>query len=151
MKKTNRNSADALKTLAADSLSNEVEIPAGIELNADERALWPQFASARMRGDWREFDLLLLAKIVQLEVEIRATRAGIKAQGATIENRRGTPIDNPLYRVLDLLQRQQLALIRCLSLTKNGDPRTMGSRKFRGDKFKDALAFDDDGLFARPQ
>jgi hypothetical protein len=127
-----------------------VEIPPGINLTADEAALWPQFASARAREDWREFDLILLAKLCKIEANIRRYQEILDKSGPIISNKRGTPIDNPLFRVVDTLQRQQLAIIRCLSLAQQGDARTMGARAYASRTFNNALQDDEDVLFARP-
>jgi len=40
--------------------------------------------------------------------------------GMMIENKRGTPIPNPFLSVIDTLERRQLAVIRSMSLNKNG-------------------------------
>ena len=65
---------------------------------------------------WREFDLLLIAKMVVLEINLRKHNAALEAAGPIIENGRGTMVENPLLRVIDTLQRQQLSVIRSLSL-----------------------------------
>ena len=45
-----------------------VPLPEGITLRSDEEhVIWGQFTRARAREDWRDMDLLLLAKVVRLE------------------------------------------------------------------------------------
>ena len=45
-----------------------VPLPEGVLLRSDEeRVIWGQFTRARAREDWRDMDLLLLAKVVRLE------------------------------------------------------------------------------------
>ena len=57
-----------------------IPLPEGVVLRSDEeRVIWAQFTRARTRADWRDMDLLLLAKVVRLEADIRkhqTTRAG---------------------------------------------------------------------------
>jgi hypothetical protein len=51
-----------------------------------------------------------------LEVLIRDAWDVIGKSSMVIENKRGTPIENPMLRVIDGLQRQQLAMVRSISL-----------------------------------
>ena len=49
-----------------------IPLPEGVVLRSDgERVIWEQFTRARVRADWRDMDLLLLAKVVRLEADIR--------------------------------------------------------------------------------
>ena len=49
-----------------------VPLPDGVELRSDEElVIWEQFTRARAREDWRDMDLLLLAKVVRMEADIR--------------------------------------------------------------------------------
>lgn len=120
------NSADSAVTFFADA-GAEILPPAGVELETDaERTIWRQFAKARARRDWRDLDLILLAKAVKLEAEIRDYRAELKKSGPLVMNQRGTLVENPILRVIDTAQRQQLAVIRSISLTQlPADARTL--------------------------
>jgi hypothetical protein len=52
-----------------------VDVPQGVELRTDEeRVIWGQFTRARAREDWRDMDLLLLAKVVRMEADLRKYR-----------------------------------------------------------------------------
>lgn len=94
---------------------SDVPLPDGIELRSDlERTIWHQFS--RAREDWRDMDLILLAKIVRMEADIRNAQAELDEVGMMVENKRGTPIPNPLLSVIDTLERRQLAVIRSMSL-----------------------------------
>jgi hypothetical protein len=76
-------------------------------------------------------DLILLAKIVKMEADIRAAQIELDAMGMMIENKRGTPIPNPFLSVIDTPERRQVAVIRSMSLNQMvSDPRTInGSAK----------------------
>ena len=96
-----------------------VPLPQGVELRSDEEmVIWGQFTRARAREDWRDMDLLLLAKVVRMEADIRQHQAAVEAQGVIIENQRGTPIPNPLLAIIDTVERRQLAVIRSMSLNQ---------------------------------
>lgn len=125
-RKTRSDSASA----AVDAFKNatqDVALPEGITLRNDaEITVWRQFTRARARDAWRDFDLVLLAKVVRIEVDLRKYQAMLETSGPLIKNKRETLIENPLLRVIDTLQRQQLAIIRSMSLNSTGqDPRTL--------------------------
>ena len=71
-------------------------------------------------------DLILQAKIVKMEADIRAAKVELDAAGRMVENKSGTQIPNPLISVIDTLERRQLAVIRSMSLNQTAhDPRTI--------------------------
>ena len=103
--------------------------PTGVELRSDkEHLVWNQFTRTRSTEDWRDKDLILLAKIVRMEVDIRAAQVELDAVGTMVENKLGTQIPNPLVSLIDTLERRQLAVIRSMSLNQTThDPRTINS------------------------
>jgi len=125
-KKIRSDSANAA-ILAMQNAANEIQLPEGIELRDEsEVIIWRQFTRARAREAWRDFDLVLLSKAVRIEADLRKYQETLDKSGPLIKNKRETWIENPLLRVVDTLQRQQLAIIRSMSLTQTGqDPRTM--------------------------
>ena len=71
-------------------------------------------------------NLILLAKIVKMEADIRTAQVELDAVGMMVENKRGTQIPNPLISVIDTLERRQLAVIRSMSLNQTAhDPCTI--------------------------
>ena len=130
-----------------------IPIPEGVTLrSAEEHIIWGQFTRARAREDWRDMDLLLLAKVVRMEADIRKHQTVLDRTGVLMENKRGTPIPNPLLTVIDTLERRQMAVIRSMSLNQTAsDPRTINGAAQNANKAFDALrAFSDDGLIALP-
>ena len=98
-------------------------------------------------------DLLLLAKVVRMEADIRKHQDTLDRSGVLIQNKRGTLIANPLLAVIDTLQRQQMAVIRSMSLNQQAsDPRTInGAAKASNDARQTINGFSDDGLIAMPR
>ena len=95
---------------------------------------------ARSKSDWRDMELILLAKIVKMEADIRAAQVELDAVGMMVENKRGTQIPNPLISVIDTLERPQLAVIRSISLNRTAsDPRTINGTAKLEDKARAAL------------
>ena len=154
MKKRKSRSDSATEAVGAfASAGAEISLPEGVVLRSEEEhTIWKQFTRARASDAWRDFDLVLLAKVVRLEADIRAYQCRLDDEGPIVENKRGTQIDNPLFRVVDQLQRQQLSIIRSMSLTSTGrDPRTVndaGRIEEQTDKKREKMETED--LLAGP-
>lgn len=148
-KALSRDSHSNVVRLAAE-ISEKVALPAGVILrNEAEMVIWEQFTRARARDGWRDFDLLIVAKAVRLEADIRKYQKALDASSPIVKNEKGTQIVNPFFAVIDNLQRQQLALIRSLSLNQTAqDPRTLNSQGQEQSRLRGAVnSFDD--LIAR--
>ena len=129
IQRAGRNST-ANRSAAFAAGSFRVDPPPGVELrNTDEQTIWDQFTRARAKSDWRDMDLILLAKVVRIEADLRKYQVSLDRSGPLIKNKRDTLIENPLLRVIDTLQRQQLAIIRSMSLNQTAsDPRVMDAQ-----------------------
>ena len=144
-----KNSIHQVVKLASE-LSEQVALPEGVSLRDDaEMVIWGQFTRARTREGWRDFDLLIVAKSVRLEADIRKYQGLLDRSGPIIVNERGTKVPHPFFAIIDNLQRQQLALIRSLSLNQQTqDPRTLNGQGQEQARLGRALnSFDD--LIAR--
>lgn len=131
-----------------------VPLPEGVVLRSDDEiVIWEQFTRARAREDWRDMDLILLAKVVRMEADIRKHQETLDRSGVLIQNKRGTLVPNPLIAVIDTLERRQLAVIRSMSLNQlASDPRTVNATGQTANNSRaviDYLAGDD--LIAMPQ
>lgn len=148
-----RNDSAASAVKSFKNATVEIMPPDGVELRDDaDWIIWKQFVKTRSVDAWREFDLVLLAKIVMLEADIRGYQLELNKSGAVIENQRGTPIENPLLRVIDTLQRQQLSIIRSMSLNQQAsDPRVLNNSRKNEEKAKQVLEkYGVDSLIAMP-
>ena len=107
---------------------------------------------ARAKEDWRDMELILLAKIVKMEADIRAAQVELDTVGMMVENKRGTQIQNPLISVIDTLERRQLDVIRSMSLNQTAhDPRSInGSAKVESEARAALKAVGVAGLTAQP-
>ena len=152
-KKYDKNSATSAVAGFVGAINDRIPLPAGVELRSEaELIIWHQFTRARARSDWRDMDLILLAKIVKMEADIRAAQIELDAMGMMFENKRGTPIPNPLLSVIDTLERRQLAVIRSMLLNQTAsDPRTInGSAKVEGEARAALRDVGVEGLIAQP-
>ena len=140
-----------IQRLGANSVSKQsetfisanalIEPPDGVFLRTeDERMIWSQFIKARARDDWRDMDLILLGKVVRAEADIRRYNDMLDKSSPIIQNRRGTLVENPLLRVIDTTLRQQLAVIRSMSLNSTpSDPRTLHANAASEQQARDAI------------
>lgn len=146
-----RNSAISLVASIGGAVSDDIPLPEGVILrDEDEMVIWRQFTRARARSDWRDCDLILIAKAVRIESDIRRHQITIDSVGPLVQNDRGTMVMNPLFSVVDTLQRQQLAVIRSLSIMQTAtDPRTKNMGGAKQVEFKNLLGNMGD-LIARP-
>ena len=126
-KRSDKNSATSAVVGFVGAINDRIPLPARVELRSEaELIIWHQFTRARARSDWRDMDLILLAKIVRMEADIRSAQTELDDVGMMVENKRGTPIPNPPLSVIDTLERRQLAIIRNMSLNQTAsDPRTL--------------------------
>jgi hypothetical protein len=111
----------------------------------DYNEVWLAFTRARVVADWLPSDLIVLARIVQLEIDIRMLDKQRREEGFIILNEKGTTqIENPANRVIDTLTRQQLAMIRSLSLTAGAvgiaEARTAAKNDIKAKSDKDDLS-----------
>lgn len=110
------NSRSTISKLFAE-VSDLVPVPDGVILRTDDDVrVWRQFTQSRPASSWREIDLLLLAKAVRLEGEIKRYQTELDAMGVLVENANGILRPNPLIAIIDLAHRQQLSIFRMLSL-----------------------------------
>ena len=125
-KRLDKNSATKAVT-GFQGVFEDVQLPDGVTLRTEEeRTIWRQFTRVRAKEDWRDMDLILVAKITKLEADIRQHTATLDVSGILIKNKRETLIVNPLISVIDTLERRQLAIIRSMSLNQTAnDPRTI--------------------------
>lgn len=151
-KRTDKNSVTAALGGFKGAMDS-VPLPQGVELRSDaEDVIWDQFTRARAREDWRDMDLLLLAKVVRMEADIRKHQKTLDKSGVLIQNKRGTLVANPLLSVIDTLERRQMAVIRSMSLNQMAsDPRTInGAARATVDARNTLQSFEDD-LIAMPR
>lgn len=154
MARKQRSDSTTAQTRVLQQAGKEIPVPQGIELNSDEEMLlWRQFSTTRSSDVWRDFDLVLLAKVVKLEAAIRKYQATLDASGPLIKNKRETLVENPLFKVVDTLQRQQLAIIRSMSLNQtDSDPRTLNATGFTDANAKTVIhTFGLESLIAMPE
>jgi len=79
-----KNSIHQVVKLASE-LSEQVALPEGVSLRDDaEMVIWGQFTRARTREGWRDFDLLIVAKSVRLEADIRKYQGMLDRSGPII-------------------------------------------------------------------
>ena len=79
-------------------------------LDDNEMVYWTAITRARARDDWTAIDLLLAWNLSKMMWQIQLSHAEIAEQGMTVENARGTPVDNPAFSRLEKLTRLSVSL-----------------------------------------
>lgn len=140
--------SDSTEEARRKLLMAETDPPEGVELSEGEMLVWRQMV--QVRDDWEDFDLILLAKVVKLEVKIREWWDMVDKSGPMIRNKRETLIENPVLRSLGTIQHQQLAIITKMRIMEGrGDARTL-NQKSSVPRFNDANRQNVIDLIARP-
>lgn len=140
--------SDSTEEARRKLMAEEVTPPEGVELTEDEKLVWQQMSG--VRDDWDEFDLILLAKVVKLEVKIREWWSMVDQAGPLIRNKRETLIENPVLRSLNTVQHTQLSIITKMRIMEGrGDARTLNKKSNVG-RFNDANRQNVIDLIARP-
>ena len=79
-------------------------------LDDNEMVYWMAITRARARDDWTAIDLLHAWNLSKMMWQIELSHAEIAEQGMTVENARGTPVDNPAFSRLEKLTRLSVSL-----------------------------------------
>lgn len=140
--------SDSTEEAARKLMSGDVEPPAGVELLDEEMLVWKQMTG--VRDDWDDFDLILMAKVVKLEVKIREWWSMVDKAGPLIRNKRENLAENPVLRSLNTVQHTQLSIITKMRIMEGrGDARTLNKKSGTG-KFNDKNRQNVIDLIARP-
>ena len=133
MATTRRNRSDSTSS-RVEQMKNAnnpeaIELPEGLTLRTKgEEVIWHQFTKQRAQSDWKPMDLSLLHKIVELEADLRKHKKRLDKEGVTLDIDGGKTYSNPLNVIIDTLMKQQLSLVRALSLTSKIDGRVLAKR-----------------------
>ena len=124
---TRKSRSDSTKEIVRKMGLETPEPPPGIELTADERIVWEQMIT--IRDEWEMFDLILLAKVVRLECQIREyDRVLMSRQDDLIDGLNPQGFDGVL-KAQNTLQNQQLQVLTKMRVMENrGDPRTINKK-----------------------
>ena len=104
-----------------------IPLPDVVEFSSQmEVDLWEYVTQTRNIQDWRDIDLMLLWKWVQLEKELLDQQEMVDKEGAVVLGARGGPIENPRIRIMNLYETRQLSIYRALGLNiTKSDPRVI--------------------------
>ena len=119
-RKVHRDTVEGQRKAALDA-DLVIDPPPNVKLDgSEERRLWDQVISARPPDAWREYELVMVGKIVKLETRIRHLWDLADQEGYIEETPHGrTPNKNVV--LADTLQKQQMSIIRSLSLGTRGN------------------------------
>ena len=118
-KSIRRNRTDSTEGLqeAMDSAAMDgIMPPKHTRLPPKARPFWNAIIEARAKSEWITNDLVLAAQLARCQYEIEAEQALLEKEHSVLTNRRGTPVMNPRFFVLERLTARELSLSRALRL-----------------------------------
>lgn len=115
---------------------------------AEHWEIWETFVSRRLPQDWHDAELFLLVKLVHNEFNLRRYYKTLNKEGPVIENKRGTPVENPILRSIDTMMRISGAIQARLGLMQNFDVRGINERGKQGHKVVETAKV---SLLAKPE
>jgi phage terminase small subunit len=137
----------------ADAMLGPLEPPRHVKLRDGDRPFWDAIVCARARNKWDDHDLAVAAGLARCLADIETYQTRLDAEGAVIENAKGTMVANPLFAILETLSRRAVALSRMLHVhpeAKQGKSRDQG-KALKAERDAGMVADDlDDDLIARP-
>lgn len=122
-----------------------------VALRQQDEAFWPGIYKAKSVDEWTDAHLVVGAQLARTMADLEKQQEALDAEGAVLENARGTMVMNPRVTVLEGLARREMALMRALGLTgkANVDPRDQaGKRKIEQQSRKLREELEDDPLLA---
>lgn len=108
MTRKKRSDSAAAAIAAFQGAATQIEPPK--PLNEAELVYWRDITRARAREDWTEIDLLHAWNLAKQMHYIDESHKEIAEQGMSVENGRGTMVDNPAFSRLEKLTRLVLSL-----------------------------------------
>jgi phage terminase small subunit len=75
---------------------------------------WYAITRARAKDSWNTIDLTRAVSLAKTQADITMLQAELDNEGYTIENARGTVVDNPKARILETLTRREISMARSL-------------------------------------
>jgi len=85
----------------------------------EELAIFDLYIQGKADQDWFPHELLQVGQLAKLTHLFNESKDQLDREGSIVYNARGTPVQNPLYSVVDSLIRSQLALTRSLNLASS--------------------------------
>ncbi|SUO95245.1 hypothetical protein [Suttonella ornithocola] len=151
MTRRKRSDSTAATVAAFAGASMAIEPPK--PLTNQELFYWHDITRARAREDWTAIDLAHAWNLSKLLAYIEQSHTDIAAQGLTLINERGTPVDNPAISRLEKLSRLALSYSTKLHIHAEATVgKSEDSAKRATKQRKAGQTLDDMGsLIARPQ
>ena len=145
-KNTNSNVLQLVSQLAAT-----VALPEGVVLrDAKDMEIWSQFTRARPLDAWRDLDLVILAKAVKLEADIRKYQEKLDSTAVLMRDPTGKMIINPLMNIIERLQAQQYSAFRAIGVCQQDqDARSLNSQGKEQERLRKTINGRADDLIAR--
>lgn len=131
-KRTRSDSAASAVKAMLNAAQADLRPPSHVRLRDGDEPFWIGVVRARARDEWTETDLVVAAQLARCLHDIEREQLLLDAEGAVVQNDKGTQIVNPRVSVLEQYARREMALMRTLRMGGRiaGDTRDeSGARK----------------------
>lgn len=126
--------------------------PSHLVLRKQDIPFWNAIIAARAK--WTDVDLAHAANLARCQADIEEAQRLLDKEGSILKNKRGTPVMNPRFTVLETLSRRAVAIsakIQVHAAATIGETKLNKGKNSAKQKSLDALEeLDDDDLIARP-
>lgn len=92
------------------------EIPKHLSVRDRDRQFLDVILRSRLREEWNGPDIAIAVQLARVQADIEEQSRQVDAEGMVIADRFGDETINPRQKIVDQLERRQLALMRSLKL-----------------------------------
>ena len=153
-RKKRSDSKEAQTKAMANAIQKEIPPPEWANLTEIEAMFWGFIIEARPLDKWDHVDQTHAVNLSRCFAAIDYNHQQLLQEGETLENNRGTPVQNPRQGTIETLTRRSVTLSRLLHIhpeAKHGESRHQRQQKEEEDRAREAASkVDGDDLIARP-
>lgn len=128
-----------------------IQPPKHIKLRKQDIPFWEAIVAAR--ATWTDVDLQIAANMARCQADIEENQKLLDIEGNVLDNKRGTPVMNPRFTILEQLSRRSVALSRMLQVhaaATIGETKVSKGKNAAKRDALEALQDADDDLISKP-
>lgn len=122
-------------------------------LRPQDLAFWQDITCARAKDTWSKLDLVLAVNLARTLADLEKAQRELDAEGFVVVNAKGTPVQNPLFSIMEALKRAATTLSKHLQVhshATNGPSRNLKPGAAAQRDAAQAMGSTDDHLIGRP-
>lgn len=143
----------AAQANAVRAAGKPINPPSSVPLDDRDMPFFANVIEEFARSEWTPHQLELAAMLARTLSDLEAEQRQMRAEGSVLTTERGTPVVNPRKTVIQMHAGTILSFRRSLQLharAHNGEARDAAKTRGTLMSHEAGVAYDDDGLLARP-